>query len=248
MLVPNRCRLNRLKMIRLLDELESESGRATSVFVPRLVPELELEKTLGIVINSEEFMSNVITEITRSEMGAVLFWGERERCLVLPPFPISEKLFSSGYDVEPLRSLLRREFMLALILVRLGDYAIGVYRGEKLLSSKVGTGHIHARHKKGGSSQRRFERGREKQIEDFFDRVCTRVRERLEPYKAQLDYVVYGGEHHTLLSFRKQCHYLRQVDDRTFGQVLNIRRPRQATLQDAIDEIWSSEVIRWQES
>jgi peptide subunit release factor 1 (eRF1) len=190
----------------------------------------------------------VTEEITCSNTGAALFWGEQERYLVLPPFPISEKLFSSGYDVEPLRSLLQRELMLALILVRLGDYAIGVFRGEKMLSSKVGTGHIHARHKKGGSSQRRFERGREKQVEDFFDRVCSRVRERLEPYKAQLDYVVYGGEHHTLLSFRKQCRFLQQVDDRTLEPVLNVRRPRQATLWGAIGAVWSSEVIRWQES
>jgi len=186
--------------------------------------------------------------VTNSTTVAVLFWGEQHRYLVLPPFPITEKRVFWGYDVEPLRSLLQREFIIALILVRLGTYAIGVFQGEKLLSSKVGTGLVHSRHKKGGTSQHRFERHREKQIEDFFKRICTHAREHLEPHIQQLDYVVYGGTRNTLLSLRKQCQFLQQVDKRALGLLLNIRQPRQATLEAAIGKAWSSKVTRWQTS
>jgi len=239
-------KINRPKLLRLLEELEAASGSATSLYIPPGMPVPEIERMLNIASVGEEVLTDVSKLVSRSATGAVFFWGEQGKYLVLPPFPITEKLFGSGYDVEPLRSLLQREFMVALILLRLGAYAIGVFRGEKLLSSKVGTGHIHSRHRKGGSSQRRFERGREKQIEYFFDRVCSRVRERLEPYIGQLDYVVYGGERHTLLSFRKQCQFLRAIDDRTLRSSVNVREPKQATLEAAIDEVWSSEVIWWQ--
>ena len=246
MLVSSRRRLNRPRLLRLLDQLEAASGSATSLYMPSGVPVPEIEKTLDIASVGEEVLTDVSKLVSRSTTGAVLFWGEQGKYLVLPPFPITEKLFCSGYDVEPLRSLLQREYVVGLILLRLGAYAIGVFRGEKLLSSKVGTGHIHSRHKKGGSSQRRFERGREKQVESFFGRVCSRVRERLEPYLGQLDYVVYGGERYTLLAFRKQCEFLGAIDDRTLRSSVNVREPRQATLEAAIGQVWSSEVIQWQ--
>lgn len=248
MLGSRRCKINRPKLLRLLDQLEAAPGSALSLYMLPGAPVPEIERMLDIASVGEEVLTDISKVVSRSITGAVLFWGEQKRYLVLPPFPVTEKLFSSGYDVAPLRSLLQREFVVGLILLRLGAYAIGVFRGEKLLSSKVGTGYIHSRHRKGGSSERRFERGREKQIEYFFDRVCSRVRERLEPYLGQLDYVVYGGERHTLLSFRKQCALLRAIDDRVLRSSVNVREPKQATLEAAIDQVWSGEVIQWQEN
>jgi peptide subunit release factor 1 (eRF1) len=247
MLVSSRRKLNRVKMLRLLDQLGDAPGAAVSMYIPPDVPVSGIEKALDIAFSAEDVLPDINGAVAHSTTGVVLFWGDQGKYLVLPPFPITEKLFSSGCDVEPLRSLLRKEFIVALILLRLGAYAIGVFRGQQLLSSKVGTGHIHQRHKKGGSSQRRFERGREKQVEYFFGRVCTRVQERLDPYINQLDYIINGGERHTLLSFRKQCEFLGTIDHRTLGITLNVREPKQVTLENAIDEVWSSEIIQWQE-
>jgi hypothetical protein len=232
-------------MLRLLDNLETAAGSAMTAYILPGSPMSDIEKILG---DPKAIPPELTRAVARSTTGAVLFWGEPHRYLVLPPFSLREERVSRGYDVEPLRSLLRQEFTIALILVRLDAYAIGVFKGEKLLSSKVGTGYVHSRHRKGGSSQRRFERGREKQMEYLFERVCIRVRERLEPYIQQLDYVVYGGERNTLLSFRKRCSFLGPLDDRTSGWLLNIREPRQATLEAAISEAWSSRVIQWYES
>lgn len=247
MLVSSRRKVRRLRLLHLLDQLDTADGLAVSFYMPTGVTESEVEKTLNVVAGTDEVLPDIARAVARSTTGAVLFWGENEKCLVVPPFPIKEKLFCSGYDVEALRSVLEQELMVALILLRLGAYAIGVSRGDRLVSSKVGTGHIHARHKKGGSSQRRFERGRLKQMELFFDRVCGRVRERLEPYIGRLDYVVYGGERNTLLSFRRRCEYIKAVDDRVLRRALNIREPKQATLEGAVEEVWASEVISWRE-
>lgn len=241
-------RLNKLKMLALLDELERRGGAATSLYIPSGLHMSEIEKMLDIVSDSKDIQTDIARISARSATGAVAFWGEQARYLILPPFPFNEKLISSGYDVEPYRLLLQRELTVALIFVRLGAYAIGIFQGERLMSSKLGKGLVHSRHKKGGSSQRRFERNREKQIESFFDRVCVRTRERLEPYMERLDYIVYGGERHTLLSFRKQCRFLSQFDDCVVESLLNVREPGQATLEAAIGDAWSSRVIEWQES
>jgi peptide subunit release factor 1 (eRF1) len=237
-------------MLQLLDELADAESPATSLYIPHDLPASEVEKTLKAPLGPgvEEVISDIAEAVGRSKTGTVILWGEQGKYLVLPPFPIKEKLFASGYDVEPLRALLQQDLTVALILLRLGAYAVGVFQGEKLVSSKVGTGLVHSRHKKGGSSAHRFERHREKQIEYFFTRVCNHVQERLEPYLQQLDYVIYGGERHTLLSFRKQCHFLQQLDGRTLGTLLNVREPKQAALEAAITQVWSSEVIQWEES
>jgi len=237
-------------MLSLLGELEADNSPAASLYVPRDLTMQEVEKALQAPLGHglEEVMPDITDAIASSATGAVLFWGTENKYLVLPPFPIKETLFASGYNVEPLRSMLQQDLLLALALVRLGAYAVGVFQGEKLVSSKVGTGLVHSRHSKGGSSARRFERHREKQIEYFFERVCGHVREHLEPNSQQIDYVIYGGERHTLLSFRKQCRFLQKFDDCMLSSLLNVREPRQTTLEAAISQVWSSEVIRWQEN
>ena len=113
------------------------------------------------------------------------------------------------------------------------------------MDSKTGTGLVHARHKKGGSSQARFARHREKQIEQFMARVCSHVRQHIEPYARSLEYMVYGGARTTIFSLHKQCPFLSQFEDRILRMLLDIPEPRQAVLEEAIGRIWSSDVIEW---
>lgn len=249
MLIPTR-RFTRQRMLHLLDELEAAATPATSLYIPHDLPASEVENMLRSPLGPgiEDALPDIAEAVAHSKTGAVLLWGEQGRYLVLPPFPIKESLFASGYDVEPIRELLLKELTVALILLRLGAYAVGVFQGEKLLSSKVGTGLVHSRHRQGGSSAHRFERHREKQMEYFFTRVCGHVREHLEPRLQQVDYVIYGGEKHTLLSFRKQCAFLQQFNECTLGTSLSVREPKQATLEAAISQVWSSTVIQWQDT
>jgi peptide subunit release factor 1 (eRF1) len=167
--------------------------------------------------------------------------------LVLPPFQIEEDCITDGYDVGPLRSLLGRDFLIALVLVRLGAFSIGICQGTRIIDGKTGTGLVHARHKKGGSSQARFARHREKQIEEFLGRVCNHSREHIEPHARSLDYLVYGGARTTILTLRKQCPFLSQFDDRILRMLLDIPEPRRAVLERAIATIWSTDVIEWRQ-
>ena len=235
-------------MLSLLDELDMASGEAISLCLPPEQPSPEIENLLEKALGPQAVIPDIVRLAEGSVTGAVLYWGSSRRCLIQPPFPITEKHITIGYDVETLRSLLGRHFSIALVLVRIGAYAIGVCQGENLIASKTGTGLVHARHKKGGSSQRRFERRREMQMDHFLKRVCSHVRQKLEPYASALDYLVYGGARTTILSLRKQCPFLRQFDNRTLPPLLSIPKPRQRVLETAIADIWSSNVTEWHES
>ena len=245
MLVSRQFFLSRVKMLSFLNELEASDSTARSLYLPPGLSQSEAENLLKEVIDTQDIPADIAEFTVGSATGTVVFWGTSRKCLILPPFPIGERYFAAGYALEPLRTLLRHDFSVALILVRLGSYAVGLCQGEKLISSKVGTGLVHGRHKKGGSSQQRFQRHREKQIESFLTRVCSHIREKLEPQARMLDYMVYGGARTTILSLQKRCSFLQQFDNRILAPLLDIPDPRQVVLETAVGRVWSSKLVEW---
>jgi len=237
--------LGRSKALDFLDELASTEGKAISMYFPPGIAAASVETSLEKILSQVDIPSDVAGKIATSKMGAAFFWSQPQMYLVLPPFPIKEEYITDGYDVGPLRALLSHDFLIALVLVRLGSFSIGVCQGIKIMDSKMGTGLVHARHKKGGSSQARFARHREKQIEEFLGRVCGYVREHIESHTRSLDYLVYGGARTTILTLRKQCPFLSQFNDRILRMLLDIPEPRQRVLEKAIGTIWSTDVIEW---
>jgi peptide subunit release factor 1 (eRF1) len=233
-------------MLGFLDEIkQTPDPGAISVYMPPgfLAPEIEDLLPKGGAYPVPDDLSQLASS---AKNGSVLFWGDMRKCLVLPPFPLSEKTTFGGYVAEPLRLLLTSDFMIGLVLVHLGSYAVGVSQGEKLISSKVGTGLVHGRHKKGGSSQQRFQRRRENQVREFLDRVCLHTREHLEPHAQLIDYVVYGGPRQTVLVLQKRCPFLQSFEGRVLP-LLDVPPLRQRVLETAIGRIWSSCIIDWQE-
>jgi len=248
MLAARRFRLGKQRMLDFLDELKEPSGEGVSLYLPPGLGPGEVNKWLGQTLDLQGIPPELSEFAVASKQGAIIFWGPSRKCLITPPFPVEEKRFYRNYDIEGLRSMLTHDYKVALILIRLGAYAIGVYQGQKLVGSKVGTGLVHARHKQGGSSQARFARHREKQIGYFMTRVCGHVRDQIEPHLQTLDYVTYGGARTTILLLRKQCHFLGQFDGRTLPPLLDIPEPRKAVLDTAIDRVWASSVMEWRDN
>jgi peptide subunit release factor 1 (eRF1) len=238
--------LRRSKMLGFLDDigLLPDTG-SISVYIPPGFSMLEIEDLLHK--DGVHTIPDDLSQLASSaKNGAVLFWGDTRRCLVFPPFPLVEKITFSGYVAEPLRQMLTSDYIIGLVLVHLGSYAVGICRGEKLISSKVGTGLIHGRHKKGGSSQQRFQRRRENQVQEFLDRVCLHIREHLEHHVQLIDYVVYGGPRQTILLLQKRCPFLQSLEERVIPS-LDVPSLRQRVLETAVGRIWSSCIIDWQE-
>lgn len=240
--------LSRSGTLDLLNGLSAApSDNAHTLYLPPQLPLEELEDIIKRVGESPDLVTKLREIATRSKTGTVIFWSSRQKLLVMPPFRLSEKLFINSVSVEYLHKLLSYDYLIALVLVRLGSYAIGVYQGEKRLSSKVGTGLVHGRHRQGGSSAHRFERHRDKQIEYFLTRVCQHAREQIEPYVKSMDYIVYGGARTTILLLQKQCPLLGKMEIPALPPLLDIPEPRQAVLEAAISRVWSSTVLKWQE-
>jgi peptide subunit release factor 1 (eRF1) len=176
--------------------------------------------------------------------GACLFSGQ-ELVLVEPPFPVWEDAVFTGCHVSPLLEIMQRHLLIAVVLVRLGSYAVGVYRGEEPVSTKVGTGLVHGRHRQGGSSSARFRRRRENQANEFLDRVCEKAKEHIGPHAGQLDHVVFGGARTTIESLLKLCPVLERLQDRALAPLLDIPDPRQYVLESSIRRVWSSRITEW---
>lgn len=248
MLASRQYRLTRLKTLDLLNGLGAVGGQAASIYLPPGLAESDTRELIVKILPAQDIPTEIAELVAASPTGAAIFWGAARKLLVRPPFPLAEHFISPDIDVEPLRSMLESTCAVALILVRLGAFAIGVYRGEQPVTSKTGTGLVHGRHRKGGSSQRRFERRRENQARDFLERVCGHARQQLEPYGSEISYLVYGGARTTIQSLKKQCPFLHQFEDRTLPPLLNIRRPRRAVLEAAITDVWSSTITEWHDN
>ena len=185
--------------------------------------------------------------------GAVVFWGEGaalgdasqgvSSLAILPPFPVETDQALAGWDVSPLRSLLARDYMVGVVLLRLGRYAVGVFRGGEMLASKTDTRYVKGRHSAGGTSQKRFERVREKQVQEIFRKTCSVVKERFAPFEDRLDYIFLGGERFTLQGLLKRCDYLQGLSAKTSPRLLNVRDPTHVALEGAIDTVWESRVL-----
>lgn len=116
-----------------------------------------------------------------------------------------------------------RARMVGVLLVRLGGYAAGVFDGDELIASKVGSRLVHSRHSAGGQSQQRFRRRRDEQIKGATGAAADVAARVLLPYADILDAVVLGGDR-------------RAVDatgsDRRLEPVFDLATPRFLTVPD----------------
>ncbi|MBM3947388.1 MAG: hypothetical protein FJ315_08350, partial [SAR202 cluster bacterium] len=175
--------------------------------------------------------------------GAVVYGSQEAVHVVSPPFPVKQPGEWDGWRKEPLEAVLTARLTIGVVLVRLSGYATGVFQGGLLLASKVGSAHVHGRHKAGGWSQQRFARRREKQARELYGRVCEAVVEHLGPHERSLDYVLLGGDRFTLQGFLAECPFLARLGERVLERRLPVDQPNQEALEAALEEAWASRVL-----
>ncbi|MDP6073213.1 MAG: Vms1/Ankzf1 family peptidyl-tRNA hydrolase [SAR202 cluster bacterium] len=189
-------------------------------------------------------LMTILERVGGSETGVAIFASTNRSIAVAPPFPIDTDLVAEGANVAPLRHLLRSEPTVGVVLLRLGRYAVGVVRGDKLIASKTATRHVKNRHRAGGQSQRRFERSRERLIRELYDKTCEIVGDKFSPYRGSMDYVMLGGERHTLDGLIIRCRRLQDLKGKTLHRLLPVDSPNQKALEGIVREVWKSRVYR----
>jgi len=162
---------------------------------------------------------------------------------ITPPFGLEHE---GAYDVvraEPLLEALEAAPTVAVLLVRLGGYAIGVFEGEKLVASKVGTRFVKGRHKKGGSSANRFRRRREEQERELVDAAAAEAARVLGPWEGKVDRVALGGDRSAVtrvLESRAELGWLQPLALERFFDVVD---PRLRVLEALPYQLYAPKVV-----
>jgi hypothetical protein len=152
-----------------------------------------------------------------------------------PPFPPLE---------GGLLAHVTRERAVGVLLVRLGGHAAGVFRGTRLVDSKVGSRPVHGRHRAGGSSSGRFARRRAGQARVALAAAADlAVRVLRAPAEAgELDAVVLGGDRSALATVLDDAR-LAAVRALAVERVLDVGDPRLRVLQ-ATPEAFRATIVR----
>jgi hypothetical protein len=121
----------------------------------------------------------------------------------------------------------------AVLLVRLGGYAAGVFAGSapRLVASKVGSRLVHGRSAAGGQSQQRFARRREKQAREALEAAADCAAGVFGPFTGTLDALVLGGDKRAVTGLRWDPR-LRPYFDIAVDRFLTVPDPRLSVLQD----------------
>ncbi len=178
----------------------------------------------------------------RSQTGLVLVTGPATQIAISPAFTVEIKdgdRVQDGPYSGPLIASLTKRRTIGFILLRLGAYAVGVADDEKLVDSKTGTRYVKGRHRKGGQSQRRFERNREVWIAKLYEQLCSVATTRLGPYERNLHALAIGGDRHVLEGFMKSCGFADRIRKRITAIDVPVERPGLKSLERAVTRAWS---------
>jgi len=227
---PRRLVLSRAALLRLLDALDAlPSGEGRSLYL-----------AVGQEEPPDPAAAAVLSVLGERHSGTVVFVGERACLAVSPPFPVEASRVEVGYVTQPLREVIAAPRTLGVILVRLGGYSVGVYRDGRFVETKTGGRFVKNRHRKGGQSQRRFERIREGQIREHFDDVAEVIRTKLLPVAADLEAVVMGGDRRTVQALLKRAPLPEPLAGKLHPRLLDVPEPRREVLERTPPRIWTS--------
>jgi hypothetical protein len=123
--------------------------------------------------------------------------------------------------------------VVAVLLVRRGGYAAGVFQGGGLVASKVGSRHVQGRSAAGGWSQQRFARRRAGQATVAMSAAADVAAAVLLPYVGRLDGVVLGGDRASVAAVLEDPR-LTPLRSLPLGPHLDVPDPRLVVLQRAV--------------
>ncbi len=167
-----------------------------------------------------------------------------ETIVVRPAFGLAHEGEYDTVHLSPLFDALAADHVVAAILVRLGGYAIGVFEGERLVASKVGSRFVKNRHKKGGSSANRFRRRREEQARALVEAAAGTAQAVLKPWRNRIEFAALGGDRGTLTAVLDAEPELSWLTERALARFFSVPEPRQRVLERLPYDLYAAELIR----
>ena len=226
----------------VLDELAAEGCGATVCVSAEMLDARDYDHLLPESEPDRSRAAEALAEIGSSDTGVAVFVSPERTVAIQPPFPLAVDVRAAGAASKSILDVLDSEPVVGIVLLRLGRYAVAVVRGNRLLATKTDSRYVKNRHRAGGTSQRRFERSRERLVRELYDTTCRMTRGVFEPYLREIDYVMLGGERGTLNGFVKRCRLMQDLEPRTLSRLLPVDRPNQKALESISYEVWKSRV------
>jgi len=176
---------------------------------------------------------------TTYSQGVARIETAEETITVRPPFGLAHARVYERVELGPLFEALAEDHLVAALLVRLGGYAVGVFEGERLVASKVGSRFVKGRHKKGGSSANRFRRRREEQERALLNAAAETAARVLEPYRERIEFVALGGDRTAAMRVAQELPWLA---DKTVPRFFTVADPRQRELERLPYDLYAAEL------
>ena len=174
--------------------------------------------------------------------GLVTIELSEEALTVRPPFGLEHEASYETIELGPLFDALAEDHVVAALLVRLGGFAVGVFEGERLVASKVGSRFVKGRHKKGGYSQSRFRRRREKQARELIEAAAEKALAVLEPWRDRVEFGALGGDRRAVEDVLQAEPRLGWLAERAVPRFFTTGDPRQRDLERLPYELYSAEM------
>jgi peptide subunit release factor 1 (eRF1) len=171
--------------------------------------------------------------------GAVRIETADEPITVRPPFGLAHARVYEKVELGPLFEELARDHVVAAVLVRLGGFAVGLFDGERLVVSKVGSRFVKGRHRKGGSSSGRFRRRREEQERALIEAAAGTAGTVLEPYRGRIEHVALGGDR---AAARKVVEQLPWLGEKALPRFFTVPEPRYRELERLPYDLYAAEI------
>ena len=174
--------------------------------------------------------------------GEVRIDAPGELIVVRPPFGLAHDAEYETVELAPLFEALAVDHVVAALLVRLGGYAVGVFDGERLVASKVGSRFVKGRHKKGGSSAGRFSRRREEQARALIGEAAEVAVSVFAPWRERVEFVALGGDRSAVDQVLEANSGLAWLAERTLPRFFTVREPRLRELERLPYDLYSAEL------
>jgi hypothetical protein len=163
--------------------------------------------------------------------GEARIEAEGETIVVRPTFGLRHEGEYDRVRITPLLEEIEEDHLVAALLVRLGGYAVGVFEGERLVASKVGSRFVKNRHKKGGSSSNRFRRRRVEQVNDLVREAAEVAARVLEPWQDRVELVALGGDRAAIDAVLAERTDLGWLQERALPRFFTVPEPRLRVLE-----------------
>ena len=195
------------------------------------------EKVIKIsVSNSKEFKDfGALNSLISHNKNLIILETEDYNIYLSLPFNFKNNFNS----LDEIINFIQNDKEIFIFFIELGSWIIGKIKFKEILASKRGARYVKGRHKAGGQSQRRFERNREKWIEELYKKFVLDINDFFKKNLDESDYYLAFGEEKVIndlfnYDFKNKNKFIKRKS--------SLKNYNSKTLVSASTNIWSSRV------